>query len=380
MQSSSVVKQVARRAGLRVAVVVCLFASVCAIAGCAGSASEQKDYVYVAVPDASLRDRVATVYNKTGLVHNGERLQVLERMQGKRFVRVRTPRGEEGWIQERYLADQETFDQFQQLAHQYASAPAAATATVQEQVKVHVEPGRKTGYLYLLGEKQKVELLKRGVAQRNAPAASARDEAKDAKDKTKDKDADADDERYKSDQPAILEDWWLIRDQQKRVGWVYGRTLYLDVPEEIAQYSEGQRIVAAYPLDHVTDGDNKIAEYLVLFTDNKDGMPYDFNQVRVFTWNVKRHRYETAYRERQISGVLPVTLGEQDFDKEGKLRVFTIDLKQDDGTARQQLYKYNPPLVRKVYAAGEEPPPKPRRKKEAAQKARATFHSRHREG
>jgi hypothetical protein len=93
---------------------------------------------------------------------------------------------------------------------------------------------------------------------------------------------------------------------------------------------------------------------------------------------VKRHRYETAYRERDIAGVLPVTLGEQEFDKEGKLRVFTLELKQD-GTSRQQLYKYNPPLVRKVYAAGEEPPPRPHRKKEAAQKARATFHSRHHE-
>ncbi|HKW73996.1 MAG TPA: SH3 domain-containing protein [Terriglobales bacterium] len=380
MHSFSVVNQVARRAGLRLAVSICLFAAVFAIAGCSGSASEEKDYVYVAVPDASLRDRVATVYNKTGLVHNGERLQVLERMQGKRFVRVRTPRGEEGWIQERYLADQDTFDQFQQLAQQYASAPAQATATIQEQVKVHVEPGRKTGYLYLLNEKDKVELLKRAVAQRNASAqSSAREEAKDTKSKDKDKDSD-DDEHYKSDQPAILEDWWLIRDQQRRVGWVYGRTLYLDVPEEIAQYSEGQRIVAAYPLDQIADGGTKVSEYLVLFTDNKDGMPYDFNQVRVFTWNVKRHRYETAYRERNISGLLPVTLGEQDFDKEGKLRVFTLDLKRDDGSARQQLYKYNPPLVHKVYAPGEEPPARTPRRKEAPQKARATFHLRHREG
>src|SRR6185437_10990506 len=118
------------------------------IAGCSGGDSDKPDFVYVAVPEASLRDRVATVYNKTGLVHNGERLLVLERMQNKRFLRVRTPRGEEGWIQERYLADQPTFDDFQRLAAQYKTAPPQATATVEEQVKVHVLPGRKTGYLY----------------------------------------------------------------------------------------------------------------------------------------------------------------------------------------------------------------------------------------
>jgi len=56
---------------------------------------------------------------------------------------------------------------------------------------------------------------------------------------------------------------------------VLGRTLYLTVPEEIAQYSEGQRIVAAYTLDEVQDEDKKVPEFLVLFTE-KEGLAYDF--------------------------------------------------------------------------------------------------------
>jgi uncharacterized protein YgiM (DUF1202 family) len=332
-----------------------------AFAGCSGGASDRTEYGYVAVTEASLRDHVSTIYNKTGVVHNGERLQILERMQNKRFVRVRSPRGEEGWVQERYLADQQTFEEFQRLAEQFKNAPAQATATTEDQVKVHVLPGRKTGYLYLLNEKQKVDLLQRQTVDRNAPPLQLKDE----KSKEKDTDADSsDDEQPKTSEsagpPTILEDWWLVRDEQKRVGWVLGRALYLDVPEEIAQYSEGQRMVAAFPLDEVQDGDKKVPEYLVLFTENKDGLPYDFNQARVFTWNVRRHRYETAYRERDLNGVLPVTLGRQNFEKEGNLRTFTLRVK-DDGGIREKLYKFNPPIVRRVLAPGEEPP-KPHKK------------------
>jgi SH3-like domain-containing protein len=332
-------------------------------AGCSGGGPSGTEYAYVAVTEAGLRDHVSTIYNKTGVVHNGERLQILERMQNKRFVRVRSPRGEEGWVQERYLADQPTFDEFQHMAEQFRDAPAQATATTEDQVKVHVLPGRKTGYLYLLNEKQKVELLQRQTIDRNAQPLQIKDDK--AKEKDTDSDTSDDDQPAKSAEnsgpPAVLEDWWLVRDAQKHVGWVLGRALYLDVPQEIAQYSEGQRMVAAFPLDEVRDDDKKVPEYLVLFTENRDGQPFDFNQARVFTWNVRRHRYETAYRERDLNGVLPVTLGRQNFDKEGTLRTFTLRVK-DDGTLREKLYKFNPPIVRRVLAPGEEPS-KPHKKK-----------------
>ncbi|HEY2392760.1 MAG TPA: SH3 domain-containing protein [Candidatus Angelobacter sp.] len=330
--------------------------ALCLLTSCSGRGgmSDSKEYAYVAVTEASLRDHVSTVYNKTGVVHNGERLQILERMQSKRFLRVRSPRGEEGWVQERFLTDQPTFDQFQHLAEQYKTAPAQATATTEEQVKVHVLPGRKTSYLYLLNEKQKVDLLQRQTVDRNAAPQQLKD------DKQKDADENSDEDKVKGDNagpPAVREDWWLVRDTQNRVGWVLGRALYLDIPEEIAQYSEGQRIVAAFPLDEATDGDKKVPEYLVLFTE-KEGLPYDFSQARVFTWNGRKHRYETAYRERDLAGVLPVTLGRQDFEKEGNLRTFVLRVKDDNGSVRERTYKFNPPIVRRVLAPGEELPAK----------------------
>ncbi len=332
--------------------VVWLAVCLMALSGCkGGSGSGNAEFVYVAVPEASLRDHVATIYNKTGVVHNGERLRVLERMPNKRFVRVASPRGEEGWLQERYLTDQQTFDQFQRLAEQYKDAPAQATATVEQAIRVHILPGRKTGSLYLLDEKQKVALLQRQPVNRNAVPAPPKDS---------DAEADSSDEDSSNNsQPAIWEDWWLVRDAQQRVGWVWGRALYLDVPDEIGQYAEGQRIVGAFPLDQVEDEGQKVGEYLVLFTQPKDGLPYDFDQIRVYTRNTRKHRYETAYRERNLAGSLPVALGQQDFEKEGTLRTFTLRLKGEDGQVKEQVYKFKPPIVRKVYAPGEEPPAKP---------------------
>jgi hypothetical protein len=322
------------------------------LTGCSGGPASRNDYVYVTAPEASLWDRVAAIHAKTGLVHNGERLQVVERMPNRRFVRVRSPRGEEGWLPERYLTDQRTFDQFLRLADQYKATPAQASATTEQTVNLHILPGRKTEHLYQLNEKQKVQLLQRQTVDRNATP------VKDEKPKDADAESSSDDD--KSDQPAIWEDWWLIRDEQQHVGWALGRLLYLDVPEEIAQYAEGQRIVAVFPLDEVQDRDKKITQYLTVLTEPKDGMPYDFDQVRVYTWNTRKHRYETAYRERVI-GALPVALGRQDFEKEGSLRTFTLQLKDKDDQAYQQVYKFNPPLVRKVFAPGEKPPERPKK-------------------
>jgi hypothetical protein len=240
------------------------------------------------------------------------------------------------------------------LAEQTKDRPAQATATVEEQIKVHIQPGRKTGYLYLLNEKEKVGLLERQPVNKNAASMPVKDT---------DADSDSsDDDAANNAQPAIWEDWWLVRDSQQRVGWVLGRTLYLDVPDEIGQYAEGQRIIAAYPLDEVEDQGKKVSQYLVLFTEPKDGQPYDFNQIRVYTWNTRKHRYETAYRERNLAGTLPVSLGQQDFEKEGSLRTFTLRLTADNGQPREQVYKFKPPVVHKVHVPGEEPASKPHRK------------------
>ena len=305
------------------------------LGGCNRGQTGGKEMAYVSAPQAFLRDQVAAVYNKAGTVKNGEAVQVLGR--DRRFARVRTSGGAEGWLEQRYLVSQETYDAFQKLAEQTHNDPVQATAIAHNQSNIHLEPGRDAEHLYQIDQGAKVSLLKRASSEKPLPGGQARAVKEGA-----------------TPPPPPMEDWWLVRDDQGHVGWVLGRMLDVDVPIEIAQYSEGQRLVASFVLDHVRDDDKQVAQYLVLFTENKDGMPFDYNQVRVFTWNVRKHRYETAYRERNLNGVLPVTVSHENFDKEGDLPVFVVRVKDEAGNVTERKYKLNTPIVRRVLAPGEQ--------------------------
>jgi SH3-like domain-containing protein len=302
---------------------------------------------YVSAVQATLRDQVATIYNRAGTVKNGDRVEVLERE--KRFSRVRTAEGIEGWIEQRYLVDQQVYDALQKLTQENLNDPVQAPAVLRNETNLHLTPGRETEHLYQLAAGAKVAVLKRATAEKQPGTAAA---AAKVAARTGSKTAKA---------PAgpVLEDWWLVRDPQNRVGWVLARMVDLDVPLDVAQYAEGQRFVAFFVLNQVQDtgkegADKKVSQYLCAITEPHDGLPYDYDQIRVFTWNVRKHRYETAYREHGLNGVLPVTVTSENFDKEGTLPVFILRVSDDNGNVSERKYKMNSPMVRRVLAPGEQ--------------------------
>ncbi len=330
---------------------------------------QSKEIAYVAAPQVNLRDRVAAIYNKVGVAKNGDKVEVLERQ--KRFVRVRTASGQEGWVEQRYLVDENVFNGFQKLADENRSIPSQGRGKTRAELNMHLTPARDAEKLYQLAEGESVDILKRATSERPAkqPVAVAKPAPKDANtESTAGKKGGASANEGASEEPKLYDDWWLVRNSQGRVGWVLSRMIDLDVPLEIAQYSEGQRIMGAYVINKVQDGDKQVPQYLVLFSENKDGMPFDYNQARVFTWNAKKSRYETAYRERGITGFLPVTIGTENFDKEGVLPTFTLRVQLQDGSIGERKYKLNQPIVRRVLTAGEQPmatPPKAEKPKKA---------------
>src|SRR5262249_53631159 len=110
--------------------------------------------------------------------------------------------------------------------------------------------------------------------------------------------------------PAVRADGWsLVRTPTGQTRWGLTRLISMAIPDEVAQYAEGHRIVSYFALGEIADADTK--KKIWLWTTTTDShAPWDFDSFRVFTWSLRRHRYETAYIERNIKGYAPVLVRE----------------------------------------------------------------------
>ena len=118
---------------------------------------------YVSAPQVTLRDQLSQIYNKVGTAKNGDRVDVLDRE--KRFSKVRTASGLEGWVEQRYLVTQQVFEGFQKMQQQAKDSPVEGIASTRNDTNLHIEPGRDTEHLYQLAQGAKVSVLKRATVE-----------------------------------------------------------------------------------------------------------------------------------------------------------------------------------------------------------------------
>jgi len=329
------------RASLKPLLVLCFIAMAC---GCTRFHKQQNDTVYVTARQIYLHDRVAAVSNRVAEVVNGQQLEVLEH--GRRFLKVKTQKNEIGWIEERAVINAQSYQAFAQLADAHKQDPVVATAVLRDDVYLHVLPGRETERFFLLPGNAKVQLLVRASVPKAGTPGSVRPKPVETKapqatktqtptpapagPKPAAKPASVPPTDALTIPPIPMEDWWLVRDGQGHAGWLLAGKVDVDVPDEIAQYAEGQRIVGAYVLtkvhdDEATTPDHQVPEFVTVLSPNQSGLPFDFDQVRVFTWSLKRHRYETAFRLHPIQGYLPVKLSTQTV-KDANVPAFSFGL------------------------------------------------------
>jgi hypothetical protein len=171
--------------------------------------------------------------------------------------------------------------------------------------------------------------------------------------------------------PAVsLDDWDLVRTKDGAVGWVLARLLYMAVPDDVAQYAEGKRITAYLALGDVQDGDQLKHNWLWT-TAAGDLRTAEFDSFRVFVWSKSRHRYETAFIERNVTGFYPVELADttaaQPGDKNGggkktggrnrekdrdqnadRERGFSVLVQDKDGVLYKRIYGFSGYHVRLI--------------------------------
>jgi uncharacterized protein YgiM (DUF1202 family) len=305
-------------------------------------------------------------------VKHGDRLEILSTR--RRFLRVRTASGVEGWTDERQLLAAGDMASLRELAAHAAKLPAQGVATTYAPLNIHTQPVLSSPSFLQLKEGEKFDVLQSIVLPRSdaprkslLPPAPKKSKAPPKKEsqkgpkvppppmpkpppppadwlelsKTERDEAAADAEQLPPQKLAPRTDGWsLIRTPAGQSGWVLTRLVSMAIPDEVAQYAEGKRIVSYFPLGQIEDGDQKKSIWLwTTTTDSKQ--PWDFDSFRVFVWSLRRHRYETGYIERNLKGYAPVLLKEVEMaSKTGtaKYAGFSVCMEKKDGQRVRREY------------------------------------------
>jgi hypothetical protein len=311
---------------------------------------------YVSERSVTLWSSVAQVREPVDILHYGDRVDVIARRNDN--VKIRTAAGIIGWVDGRQLLEPSLWQRSTKLLTQAQAIPVQAHGRTKVQTNLRVEPGRTEPRLYQFGRGIPVEIVGRAVADW----------------------VQVTDEKEPSNEPQDTkkEDWFLIRGVATRppsesasrsaesnttqpgdqsipiAGWVVARFVELDLPEPVRDgiASANVRPLAWFELNRVPDPSGDKPQYLAAGSRGPEGQACDFTTVRVYTWNAKKTRYETAFIESDLCGQLPVRVGKgPKGEPEFRFRVM-------DGNKDERVYHLIQTVVRRV-REGDETPRKP---------------------
>ncbi len=100
-------------------------------------------------------------------VKHGDRLEVIETR--RRFVKVRTAGGVEGWTDVNLLLSERQMSDLRRLAASAAKLPSQGAATVYEPLNIHAEPYRQSASFFQIPEGGSVEVIGHRITPHGAP-------------------------------------------------------------------------------------------------------------------------------------------------------------------------------------------------------------------
>lgn len=363
------------------------------LAGCRPGAERAPaiGYAYAGPEILKLRQDIPTQSAVAATVRHGARLELLQ--QRRRFLKVRTASGAEGWTDETQLLSEGDMDMLRDLAQRSSHLASQGEATVLGDLRMHIQPARLAPGFAMIKPGEKVDVLThastphtftpprrplltpvpkkpRQVAPQKAPKYPPPPMPRPPRPpdnwlELSRVDTEGGDPLPKPAQPAELskpvpaEDWSLVKAADGEVGWVLTRPLQMTIPDEVQQYAEGHRIVSFFSLGKVHDGD--LSKDIWVWTTISDSSPrtVDFDSFRVFIWSTRHHRYETAHVEHDLEGHSPVLAhdvhyipGVRNSGDAGTYPGFSVCAKWSEGALQRHDYALLGNVVRR---AGVEP-------------------------
>ena len=104
-----------------------------------------------------IREQIAPKSAVTATAAHGDRLEVMEYR--RRFARVRTVEGKEGWVDVRLLLTPEQMAELRTMAQKSASLPSQGAATTFEALNMHTAPSRTSPSFVQIPENGKVDVV-----------------------------------------------------------------------------------------------------------------------------------------------------------------------------------------------------------------------------
>ncbi len=360
-----------------------LVLALCALAGCSTGPSHAPEIgeAYAGPAILKIRREVDLRSPEVATVAHGDRLAIIGRR--RRFVKVRTASGVEGWTDMRQLLAAAQMAQLNQLAETARQLPSQGAATAYEALNVHTEPNRTAPSFYRIKEGEPADVVAHELnprvpfapqnilpppTPRPKPSPKPREERRVprpplpppikppdnwqelSKTAPLPDDGKQEAEEAEPGKPTPVDDWTLVRLKNGRAGWVLSGSLKMNIPDEVAQYSEGHRITSYFATADVNDG-GQVKHNWLWTTIGDSHVPYEFDSFRYFIWNTRHHRYETAYVERNLKGFYPVQV-----HPVAAYPGFSL-IVEENGVRYRKTYAYQIYLVRLVSKEKIETPP-----------------------
>ena len=272
------------------------------LSACGFLSSDSKiDEGIVIATKEKIRSSTATVALELAEVKRGDKLDILDQAQVKtptrtaEWYKVRTKEKSavEGWIEARHVISKSVVDKATDLYEKSKSIASQGIGRLKVQTRLRIDPGGDVATYLSRGTMVEIVGKTRTTVKPE-----------------KQQDADSEDAEEPETRTVI---WYQIRLPETEVlrsGWVGAQQVQLDTPDEILYLEgEGRRFTGWVVFDQSKTKKGEMKDnYIALMKNLATEGPIDFTRLWILNYSPERGRYDGAYIEDGLHGVLPVSV------------------------------------------------------------------------